>query len=97
MKNCNKKYEQYIEKEILYSLYRKKYFGKRHTPIKNLCGRLSYIPCKKINKIVKKLFKKGLIGIKNTSHDKDIYLNISRKKEIEEIISDLLDELYEFN
>lgn len=56
--------EEEIEIKIVYALHRRAYYNKRHTPIKNVCNRLSYIPCKQINKAVKKLHKKGIIGIK---------------------------------
>lgn len=56
--------EEEIEIKIVYALHRRAYYNKRHTPIKNVCNRLSYIPCKQINKAVKKLHKKESLVLK---------------------------------
>ena len=83
-----------ITKDILFFLYRNHYFNKRHTPIVNICNKLSQIPCKYIKKELNDLFKIEIIGYKNTHHGKDVFLNIKKKKEIEDIISEELDSLY---
>lgn len=88
--------EEEIEIKMVYALHRRAYYNKRHTPIKNVCNRLSYIPCKQINKAVKKLHKKGIIGIKKTFHGADIYLNHKKKAEIQDMISTKLSELNDF-
>ncbi|MDL2270627.1 hypothetical protein LJC03_02340 [Methanobrevibacter sp. OttesenSCG-928-I08] len=88
--------EEEIKAKIVYSLYRKKYFGERHTPPIFICKRLSNIPCKYINKQLKKLAKEGIIGIYTTGHGKDIYLNPKKIKEIENTISHLIEDLYNF-
>ena len=88
--------EEKIEIKIVYALHRRAYYNKRHTPIKNVCNRLSYIPCKQINKVVKKLHKKGIIGIKKTFYGAYIYLNHKKKAEIQDIISTKLSELNDF-
>lgn len=44
-----------IRAKILFFMWKNHYFNKRHTPITNLCNKLSEIPCKLINKEVKKL------------------------------------------
>jgi hypothetical protein len=88
--------EKEISEKIVYSLYRKKYFGERHTPPIFICKRLSNIPCKHINKQLKKLAKEGIVGIYNTGHGKDIYLNPKKIKEIENMISHLRNDLYKF-
>ena len=77
-----------IQEEILFFLYRKNYFNKRHTPIVNLCNKLSRIPCKEI-----KIYKLYLVGIKPTGHGKDVFLNVGMIDEIEKIISERLNKL----
>ena len=47
MKDKNLSDEE-IKKRIIFSLHRGSYYNSRHTPKKNLCKRLSSIPCKKI-------------------------------------------------
>ena len=46
------------------------------------------------SKGIKNLYKLKLISFKKTKHGNDVFLNISKKKEIEEIISKKLDSLY---
>ena len=83
-----------ITKDILFFLYRNHYFNKRHTPILNICNKLSQIPCKYIKKELNDLYKSELIRYKKTNHGKDVFLNIKKKKEIEGILIDELDSLY---
>lgn len=83
-----------ITKDILFFLYRNHYFNKRHTPISNVCNKLSQIPCKYIKKELNELYKIKLIRYKKTNHGNDVFLNIKKKKEIEDILSDKLDSLY---
>lgn len=83
-----------IQEEILFFLYHNKYFNKRHTPISNICNKLSGIPCKYIKNELKSLYKLKFIRFKKTKHGNDVFLNIKMKKEIEDIISDKLDSLY---
>lgn len=81
-------------KEVLFFLYRNHYFNKRHTPISNICNKLSQIPCKDIKKELNNLYKIQLVRYKKTNHGKDVFLNVKKKKEIENIISDKLELLY---
>lgn len=83
-----------IQEEILFFLYHNKYFNKRHTPISNICNKLSEIPCKYIKKELKSLYKIKFVRFKKTKHGIDVFLNVRMKKEIEDIISDKLEELY---
>lgn len=83
-----------IKEDVLFFLYRNHYFNKRHTPIVNVCNKLSQFPCKKIKKELDYLNKREIIRYKKTGHGQDVYLNVRMKKEIEEIISDKLDALY---
>ena len=83
-----------IQEEILFFLYHDKYFNKRHTPIINVCNKLSQIPCKYIKKELKNLYKREYVRFKKTKHGKDVFLNIKKKKEIEEIIQNKLDSFY---
>ena len=83
-----------IQEAILFFLYHDKYFNKRHTPIINVCNKLSQILCKYIRKELKNLYKLKLISFKKTKYGNDVFLNIGKKKEIEEIISKKLDSLY---
>ena len=50
-----------VQKEILYSLFRTRYIGRKHTPINNLCKRLAKIPCKQIRHNLNSLIKKNFI------------------------------------
>ncbi|MEE1157461.1 MAG: hypothetical protein U0K80_08590 [Methanobrevibacter sp.] len=66
------------------------------TPITNLCNKLSEIPCKLINKEVKKLHAERIIGFKKTKHGLDVYLNHNMKEKIRIVIAKRLDEYYSF-
>ena len=83
-----------ISEDILFFLYRNHYFNKRHTPISNLCNKLSHIPCKYIRRELSNLNKVQIIYYKKTRHGKDVFLNVKKKREIENILSDRLDALY---
>lgn len=91
----DKKQESVIRKDILFFLFRNNYWQSRHCPKSNLCNKLSQHSCKHINHVLKKLFKAEIIRFYPTAHGKDdIYLNISKKAQIEEEIKDRLDKLY---
>ena len=79
-----------VQEDILFFLYQNRYFNKRHTPISNICNKLSQIPCKYIKNELKNLYKLELIRFKKTKHGNDVYL----KKEIENIISEKLESWY---
>lgn len=83
-----------ITKDILFFLYRNHYFNKRHTPVSNVCNKLSQILCKTIKKELDNLYKVKIVRYKKTHHGKDVFLNVKMKKEIENIISDRVDLLY---
>ncbi|MBR4447227.1 hypothetical protein [Methanobrevibacter sp.] len=83
-----------IQEEILFFLYHNKYFNKRHTPISNVCNKLSQIPCKHVKNELKNLYKLKMIRFKKTQHGTDVYLNVKMKKEIENIISEKLQSWY---
>lgn len=83
-----------VQEDILFFLYQNKYFNKRHTPISNICNKLSQIPCKYIKNELKNLYKLELIRFKKTKHGNDVYLNVRMKKEIENIISEKLESWY---
>ena len=53
-----------IREIILFFMWQKHYFNKRHTPITNLCNKLSKIPYKLINKEIKRLHAEKIIGYK---------------------------------
>ena len=93
----NKEYGQEIRERILFFLYRNSYWQNRHTPKINICNKLSDIPCKYINKELKKLYKDEFIRFKKTNHGEDVFLNIKKKKEIELEIKNKLRSLYGFN
>ena len=90
----NKEDKQEIRERILFFLYRNDYWQKRHTPKINICNKLSDIPCKYINKELRKLYKEEFIRFKKTNHGEDVFLNIKKKKEIENEIKNRLDRLY---
>jgi hypothetical protein len=92
--SMNKNYA--LQKEIIFALYRRRYFGKRHTPIDNICKRLSDYSCKEVRREVKNLMKQGLILPKSTNHGFDIRLNAKMKTKIEFLIKIMLDNLYDF-
>jgi len=83
-----------VQKEILYSLFRTKHIGKKHTPINKLCKRLVKIPCKQIKHNTNSLIKKYLILPYPTGHNIDIRLNPRKMGEIKEIINEKMNELY---
>jgi len=84
------------QEAIVYSLHRKSYYNKRHTPIEFVCKRLSSIPCKKIRKEIKNLAKERIIIFKKTEHGIDVKLNVKMKNEIEKIVGEKMDKLYDF-
>lgn len=83
-----------IQEEILFFLYQNKYFNKRHTPISNICNKLSQIPCKYIKNELKNLYRIKLIRFKKTKHGIDVFLNVKMKREIEGIISQRMESWY---
>ena len=85
-----------IRKDIIYFLYSDNYWQSRHTPKSNICNKLSNYPCKYINKELKRLYKDELIRFKKTNHGLDVYLNIRKKSEIENEITDKLNQLYDW-
>lgn len=92
----NKEQGQEIRERILFFLYRNSYWQKRHTPKINICNKLSDIPCKYINRELKKLYKDEFIRFKKTNHGDDVFLNIKKKKEIENEIKSKLNRFYDF-
>ena len=90
------KEDHVIQMEILYSLRRTGHIGSRHTPIKNVCRRLSHYECKKITREIRNLIKKELILPYITHHDKDIRLNPKKMKIIKEITGDKWKDLHDF-
>ena len=92
----DKEYGRDVRERILFFLYRNSYWHKRHTPKINICNKLSDIPCKHINKELKKLYVDGFIRFKKTHPGEDVFLNIKMKKEIEKEIENKLNSLYEF-
>ncbi|AMK15577.1 hypothetical protein [Methanobrevibacter olleyae] len=91
-----KKNKKEIGERILFFLYRSNYWQKRHTPIENICNKLSNIPCKYIKKELRIMSKKELIRYKKTHHGVDIFLNIAKKKEIGKEIQGKLNKLKNF-
>ncbi|MCL2116084.1 MAG: hypothetical protein FWH29_07675 [Methanobrevibacter sp.] len=77
-----------VQKEILYSLFRTRHIGKKHTPLNNLCKKLAKIPCKQIRHNTNSLIKKYLILLYPTGHGIDIRLNPRKMNEITEIIKE---------
>ncbi|MBZ9570398.1 hypothetical protein KQY27_02420 [Methanobrevibacter sp. TMH8] len=75
-----------VQEEILFSLFRTRHIGKKHTPINNVCKRLTKFPCKQIRHDIKSLMKQGLILPYPTGHDPDVRLNPKKMNEIKEII-----------
>ena len=73
--------------KIIYSLHKKRYYNKRHTPIDFLCKRNPAIPCKKIKKAIKELKKEEIIEVKPTYHGLDVCLNVKKKREIDYYLS----------
>jgi hypothetical protein len=82
-----------LQVEILYSLRRTGHIGSKHTPIANVCRRLSKHDCKSVTKEIGNLIKKEFILIYNTHHDKDIRLNPKKMKLIKEITKKKWDSL----
>ncbi|MGL4669764.1 MAG: hypothetical protein ACRCVG_04120 [Methanobacteriaceae archaeon] len=82
-----------IQEEIVFSLFRTKHIGKRHTPIKNLCKRLTPISCKDVNKELKVLLKQGIVLPYKTNHGFDVRLNYKEIKKIEIIITERMKKL----
>ena len=78
-----------IKIKIISSLNNGKYYNKRHTPIGNVCKRLSNIPCKKIKKAIKELKKEKIITVKPTYHGADVSLNVKKKKEIDNYLTQM--------
>lgn len=76
-----------IKIKIIYSLNNGKYYNKRHTPIDNVCKRLTPIPCKDVKKAIKELRKEEIVNLKPTYHGTDICLNVKKKKKIFEYLT----------
>ena len=76
-----------IKIKIISSLNNGKYYNKRHTPIDNVCKRLTPIPCKDVKKAIKELRKEEIVNLKPTYHGTDICLNVKKKKKIFEYLT----------
>lgn len=85
-----------VQKKILFSLFRTRHIGSKHTPIINMCKRLSNIDCKQIRHEIKNLMKQSLIIPYSTGHDPDIRLNPRKMKKIKEIIEEYINDLNNF-
>ncbi len=90
MKSMKFDEEDKIKATILYHLRRKKVIGNVHTHFDTLKkGFPSYLG-KDINKVAKQLIKEGFIIAKPTSYGLQVSLNKEKLKEIEELISRVL-------
>jgi len=75
-----------IIKRLLKKLYRRNYWGGKHTSIDNLPKGLPPEYRKPAKMIVKDLIKEGFLIKKPTSYGLEVSLNPRKRKEIEEII-----------
>ena len=69
-----------IMEGVLFFLYRNHYFNKRHTPVVNVCNKLSQFPCKLVKKELNKLFKVEIIRYKKTAHGGMFFLMLRYRK-----------------
>lgn len=76
---------------VIYTLHKKRYYNKRHTPISFVCKRISTIPCKQIKNAINELKKEQIIINKPTYHGFDVCLNVKMKKEIDEYLKKYLE------
>jgi len=83
--------EDNIKATLLYNLRRRKIIGGVHTYFDTLKKGFPSHLGKDINKIAKQLIKEGFILTKPTSYGLQVYLNKEKLKEIEDIISKVLD------
>lgn len=67
-----------LSKLILFSLHRKGYYGRKHTPVVHICKRIPQYSCKDIKKRVKTLIKGGLIVPYPTKQGLDVHINVNR-------------------
>lgn len=82
-----------LSKLILFSLHRKGYYGRKHTPVIHICKRIPQYSCKDIKKRVKALIKGGLIVPYPTKHGLDVHINVNRSSEVKRLIKPLVDEM----
>lgn len=82
-----------LSKLILFSLHRKGYYGRKHTPVIHICKRIPQYSCKDIKKRVKALIKGGLIVPYPTKHGLDVHINVNRSSEVKRLIKSLVDEM----
>ncbi len=80
--------EEDIKRFILRKLVRHRMWTHKHTSIHNLPkGLPGYLRGRKeVRKIIDELLKKGVLLSKPTNYGLEVSLNISKKKEIEEIL-----------
>jgi hypothetical protein len=81
--------EEDIKRFILRKLVRHRYWMGRHTSIHNLSkGLPDYLRSRKeVKKVIEEMLKQGFLLSKPTNYGLEVFLNIKKKKEIEDFIA----------
>ena len=79
-----------LRAQLLFKLYRRGIWGKKHTPIKNLYHLIDQISKRESEKSIKELNNMGWIQMKKSTGEIHISLNTHKKNEIKNFILDIL-------
>jgi len=79
-----------LKAQLLFKLYRRGIWGKKHTPIKNLFHLVSQISVRDSKKAIKDLSNLNWIQLKKSTGEIHISLNPHKKNEIKSFILDVL-------
>lgn len=80
----------YLKAQLLFKLYRRRIWGGKHTPIRNLFHLVDKVSIKESKKALKELNNLGWILIKISTGEEHISLNPHKNKEIKEFILKVL-------
>ena len=81
---------KYLLAELLFKLYRKGFWGGRHTPLKNLYHIVTNLNIKESKKAIKELSNLGWIQLKKSTGEIHISLNNHKKEQIRNFILGVL-------
>jgi hypothetical protein len=81
------------EAKILYKLMRMGKWEHAHTSIDNLVKGFPKHKRGDVRKLIPKLIKREFLHVKRTGYGEEVSLNITRKKEIEELVAKYADQI----
>ena len=80
----------YLKAQLLAKLYRKGYWGGRHTPLRSLFHLMDNVSIKESKRALKEVINLGWVFIKISTGEEHISLNSHKHKEIRDFIIKIL-------